>query len=74
MLGRSEGRAYELEQRGARVTFRGPGFELEFNESRLDVPLSAHADVGVEADLTHLHILRWLRDAVLTASTSYVSS
>ena len=74
VLGRFEGRAYELEQRGARVTFRGPGFELEFDESRLDVPLSARADAGVEADLTHLHILRWLRDAVLGGATSYLSA
>ena len=73
VLGRFEGRAYELEQHGARITFRGPGFELEFNESRLDVPLSARADAGIEADLTHLHILRWLRDAVLNGSSSYLS-
>ncbi|MBK7878620.1 MAG: glutamate synthase [Planctomycetes bacterium] len=74
VLGRFDGRAYELEQHGARVTFRGPGFELEFDKSRLDVPLSARADVGVEADLTHLHILRWLRDAVLGGAMTYVSA
>ena len=72
VLGRFQGRAYELEQRGARVTFRGPGFELEFGESNLELPLSARADAGAEADLTHLHILRWLREAVLGGAPSYV--
>lgn len=32
------------------------------------------ADVGVEVDLTYLHILRWLRDSVMGSKLNYVNA
>lgn len=65
--GRFNGREFELE--GQR--FRGQGFDLDV--SNADAP-SGRADAGVEVDLTYLHILRWLRDSILSAPVNYVNA
>ena len=67
VLGRFAGQAYSLSRTRAGVRFTGPGFALELDPSAPLDSVSGQLDEGVVADLTYLHILGWVRDAVFDA-------
>jgi putative selenate reductase len=63
--GRFEGLEVSLTRDGERSLFEGPDFALRLDElDPLDDP-QGRAEGAV--DLTHLHLLRWVRDAVFAA-------
>ena len=62
-LGRIGGRDVAVEPAGDRVRYTGKGFDVTLAPNDPVATLDGHADG--EIDLTDLHILLWLRDAVL---------
>ena len=61
--GRIDGHEVSLQrQANGRSIFRGAGFELDLDEHDPLTTLSGQA--REEVDLTYLHLLRWIRDAV----------
>ena len=71
--GRFTGVDYRVEQDGETITYAGPGFRLVFEDDPAQAPVDAVAD-GAVIDLTYLHILRAVRDAVASeGAVNYVS-
>ena len=63
--GRFEGREYSLVHAAKHSIFAGEGFELRLVEEDPLHDLEGTADA--EVDLTYLHLLAWIRDAVYAA-------
>jgi putative selenate reductase len=62
VLGRVDGKTFELERDGDRARFRGDGFEVRFAVA--DPAGSVEGTADGEVDLTYFHILEWIREAV----------
>lgn len=71
IFGRIAGLEFALEEPVAggssQVRYRGPGFEVMLDPSAPEATVTGRCDPGREADLTYMHILRAVRDAVYGA-------
>jgi len=67
LWGRVDGLDFSLESVGDRVRFEGPGFSLTLDPK--DPVTTLEGTATKEVDLTYLHIMCWMRDAVYASDT-----
>jgi putative selenate reductase len=73
LLGRIDGREMSLEALGDRVSFRGPGFDVTLAPK--DPVRTIRGTAEGEVDLTWLHILMWVQEAVFDSrSVNYLNA
>lgn len=73
VAGRFSGREFRLEATGDHLSYRGPGFAVEFDESAPEESFAGEARSVV--DLTYCHIMNYLRRAIFDSpETNYVAS
>ncbi len=70
ILGRIGGQEFYLSGVGLETNFRGPGFDVRLDPAAPHATVAGACEPDVDIDLTYLHILTWVRDAVFASKTA----